>query len=207
MEEKTIINREIDALRQIRNYIAVNSEFPSVRKLGALLNYKSPRSTFLLLQKLVEKGQVIKAKDGSYSLRDDPKDAAQENTVDVPLIGSVACGAPILAEQNYEAMVPVSKKLVSPGAKHFFLRARGDSMNLAGINDGDFVLVKQTNTAKNGDYVVALINDEATIKEIRYEKNYVILKPKSSNTKHIPIVLSGEFQIQGIAVTAIPKIF
>lgn len=199
--------REVEALKQIRNYYINTGEFPSVRKLSALLKYKSPRSTFLLIQKIVEKGLILRDSDGNYELKNDPSDLQSESTVDIPLIGSVACGAPILAEQNFEAMVPVSQKLVTPGNKYFFVRARGDSMNLAGINDGDFVLIRQTNTAKNGDAVVALINDEATIKQIQYEDNYVILKPNSSSKKHMPIILSSEFQIQGVVVSAIPKIF
>ena len=199
--------REVEALKQIRSYYISNGEFPSVRKLSALLKYKSPRSTFLLIQKIVEKGLILKDKEGNYELRNDPSDLQSESTVDIPLIGSVACGVPILAEQNFEGMVPVSQKLVSPGNKYFFVRARGDSMNLAGINDGDFVLIRQTATAKNGDAVVALINDEATIKQIQYEDNYVILKPNSSSKKHMPIILSSEFQIQGVVVSAIPKIF
>ena len=78
------------------------------------------------------------------------------------------------------------------------LRAFGDSMNKAGINDGDLVLVRQQQTAENGDKVVALIDDEATIKEFHHEGDMIILKPQSTNSKHRPIILTWDFKIQGV---------
>jgi repressor LexA len=117
----------------------------------------------------------------------------------------VACGVPILAEENIDAMIPVSVKLAKPPHKYFFLRAKGDSMNEVGINDGDMVLVKQQITANNGDIVVALIDDEATVKEFHRQGNTIILKPRSKNKKkHQPIILTRDFQVQGLVVSTIP---
>ena len=79
-------------------------------------------------------------------------------------------------------------------------------MNLKGINDGDLVLVKQQNTANSGDLVVALIDDDATIKELRINNDNVILLPRSSNESHVPIILSRDFIVQGIVISTIPKI-
>lgn len=78
-------------------------------------------------------------------------------------------------------------------------------MDEGGINNGDFVLVRQQSSAENGDTVVAIINDEATIKEFHSTKNAVILKPKSSNPQHVPIILTSDFQIQGVVVKTIPN--
>jgi len=122
------------------------------------------------------------------------------------LIGTVACGIPILAEENYQGKISVSTKLIEPGYKHFILKAKGDSMNQKGINDGDLVLVRQQITAKEGDTVVALIDDEAAIKEFHYAKNFIILRPRSSNPVHKPIILTNDFQIQGIVVATIPNV-
>src|SRR5690606_25049529 len=105
-------------------------------------------------------------------------------TVQVPLVGTVTCGAPILAQENIEALIQVSTALAKPGSKYFMLKAKGDSMDAAGINDGDFILVKQQPTAENGQRVVALIDDEATVKEFRCSGNIVTLLPRSSNKKH-----------------------
>ncbi len=125
-------------------------------------------------------------------------------TVNIPLLGSIACGAPILAIENIETEIPVSVDLIKGSNKYFLLRAKENSMNEAGINDGDLVLVKQQYTAENGDRVVALINDEATIKEFFNKGETIVLKPKSTEKKHQPIILTKDFKIQGIVVTVIP---
>jgi repressor LexA len=128
----------------------------------------------------------------------DEKLITNTRTVRIPLLGTVACGSPIFAEENIEAMIPVSEQFIKSSNKYFILRASGDSMNEVGINSGDLVLIKQQNTAENGDYVIALIDDEATIKEYHNNGELIILKPRSSNPKHTPIFLTFDFRIQGI---------
>jgi len=196
--------KESEALKSIRNYFMHRGKIPSMRELMASLGYKSPRSATLIIDSLIKKGFLKKRPDGEIQLiRSSENDANHERTVNIPLVGRVACGLPILAEENIEAMLPVSTKLAHPGSRYFFLRAIGDSMNEAGIDDGDFVLVRQQQSANDGDIVVALIDDEATIKEFHRKKSAVILKPRSSNKKHHPIILTSNFEIQGVVVTAI----
>ena len=129
-----------------------------------------------------------------------------EETVDVPLVGSVACGLPSLAQQDPEAFVQVSTKIARRGQTYFLLRARGSSMNKAGISDGDLVLVRQQATAKNGDRVVALVDHEATIKQFHREGNIVVLRPNSTERTHKPIILSDRFLIQGVVVDTFPNV-
>jgi repressor LexA len=160
----------------------------------------------LLMQELEEAGFLEKKEDGGYRLLKDLKTERAVHTVSIPLVGSVACGIPILAQENIEAMIPVSMSLARPGSKYFLLKARGDSMNLADINDGDLVLIRQQPTANNGEKIVALINDEATVKEFHQSGEFVTLMPRSSNPKHQPIIVTNDFQIQGIVVATIPKI-
>lgn len=196
--------KESEALKSIRNYFVHRGKLPSVRELMASLGYKSPRSATLIIDSLIMKGFLKKRPDGEIQLiRSSENYVNHERTVNIPLVGRVACGLPILAEENIEAMLPVSTKLAHPGSRYFFLRAIGDSMNEAGIDDGDFVLVRQQQSANDGDIVVALIDDEATIKEFHRKKSAVILKPRSSNKKHQPIILTSNFEIQGVVVTAI----
>lgn len=133
-----------------------------------------------------------------------PDEGLPEQTVKVPLLGSVACGTPIFAQENIEAYIPVSTHFIKPSNKYFILKASGDSMNEAGINDGDLVLVKQQQIANDKDLVVALIDDEATIKEFHKKQNMIILKPKSTEKKHQPIILTEDFRIQGIVEAVIP---
>ncbi len=159
----------------------------------------------LLLEELEEKSFLEKKKDGGYRLLKDLEESNVARTVTVPLVGIVPCGAPLLAEENIEAWIPVSISLARPGGKYFLLQAQGDSMNEAGIDDGDLILVKQQPTAENGQKVVALIDDEATVKEFQKKGDVVALLPRSSNPKHKPIILEYEFQVQGIVIAAIPK--
>ncbi len=198
--------REIQALRTIRKYLFDFGKMPSVRKLMRELEYKSPRSASVIINDLEEKGILSKKQDGTFQLTEFefPEDfGTREQTIKIPLLGSVACGLPIFAEENIEANIPISIKLIKKGYKYFLLRAKGDSMDEAGISDGDLVLIRQQQHAENGDKVVALIDDEATIKEYHHTGSLVVLKPKSNNKKYQPIILSDEFRIQGIVEAVI----
>lgn len=118
--------------------------------------------------------------------------------VKVPLLGTASCGMPILAIEDREGEIPISSKLLKKGNKYFILRATGTSMNKAKIQNRDLVLVRQQSTAENGERVVALIDDEATIKEYYRQDDMVLLKPNSTDTKHQPIILTEDFKIQGV---------
>lgn len=146
------------------------------------------------------------SKEHSIDIVTEDIKSGSEQTVEVPIVGKVSCGDPIFAIENIESTIPVSTKLARPPYKYFLLKAKGDSMNLANINDGDFVLVRQQQTAQNKDIIVALIDDEATIKEYNLADDKVILKPLSSNPIHKPIILTNDFKVQGIVVSTIAKI-
>ena len=205
MQEILLSNKELEAVRYIRNSIIHKGRFPSVRELMVELRYRSPRSASVIIEQLLKKRIVRKKADGNLQLiKNFEIDQSRAQTVDVPLIGTVACGLPILAEENIEAMIPVSVKLAKPPNKYFILKAKGDSMNEREINDGDMVLIKQQNYAENTDLVVALIDDEATIKEMKINSENILLLPRSTNKKHQPIILTRDFMVQGIVVSAIP---
>jgi len=206
MSKYPLTEMELKALRYLRNAVIHRGYSPSIRELAKSLGYRSPRSAMLVLHSLIGKGTVRRRDDGSLQLcRDVEETEDHARTVEVPLIGNVACGAPLLAEENIEAHILVSTSLAKPGNRYFLLRAVGDSMDQAGIDDGDLVLVRQQSHADNGNNVVALINDEATVKEFHREKELVILRPRSKNKRHKPIVLSEDFLIQGVAVATLPK--
>jgi len=207
--QNQVSNKELAAIRVMRDFLMNNGRMPSVRELMKEMDYKSPRSAAVIFQGLIDKNILNKKEDGSiqliqYEIEED--EAAREQTVKIPLLGTIACGLPILAEENIEAMIAVSTKLAKLPDKYYLLKASGDSMNEKGINDGDLVLVKQQSSANNGDIVVALIDDEATIKELRINNDNVVLMPRSSNKTHTPIILSRDFIVQGIVVSTIPKI-
>jgi repressor LexA len=161
----------------------------------------------LVIDRLIDLGYLKRRDDRTLQLVRMPADAPdRESTIEVPLVGSAACGAPLLAEQNIEAMIPVSTLLARPGQKYFLLRANGDSMTEAGIEDGALVLVRQQQTADSGQLVVALIDDEATIKQLQLSADAAVLKPRTKNPKHKPIILTRDFQVQGVVVSTLPAI-
>lgn len=206
MKTQEISNKELEALREIRNSLMRRGKVPSIRELMTSLGYRSPRSAAVLYENLIEKGILRRKRDGNLQFVGGfEDDSVRAQTVDVPLVGSISCGVPVLAEENVEAMIPVSTKLVPSPHKYFLLRAKGDSMDERGINDGDLLLIRQQPAARNGDMVVALIDDEATVKEFHLAGEMVILKPRSKNKEHKPIVLTKDFQVQGVVVAAIPK--
>ncbi len=205
MSEENLSPKAKEALRQIRNIVMHFGKVPSVRQLMTALGYKSPRSAMLLLNDLEATGFLKRKPGRGYQLLKGLESDGMAQTTEVPLVGTASCGPLMIAEENIEAMIPVSVKLARPGGRYFLLQAHGDSMNKADINDGDLVLVKQQSTADNGQKIVALVDDEATIKEFYKKGNVVILKPHSTNRKHQPIILTEEFQIQGVVVVSLPR--
>lgn len=200
-----LTKKENDGLKVIRRWFIEHGRGPSVRELTQEMGFGSTRTAVLLIDGLIEKGILRRGVDGKLRLlKDAPESNLNARTVDVPLVGVVSCGAPIFAEENIEAYVPVSVSLASPGHRYFLLRADGDSMNLAGINDSDLLLIRQQPTADNGQRVVALIDDDATVKQLEATDEAIILHPKSTNKEHQPIVLDRDFLVQGVVVAVLP---
>jgi len=124
----------------------------------------------------------------------------------VPLVGSAPCGNPLLGEQNIEDYILVEKAKIKPGFRYFILRAEGDSMNLAGINDGDLVLCRQQLKADTGNRVVALLGDNVTIKMYDKKDGRRILLPKSTNKSHVPITPEEGDSVQGVVQEVVRQI-
>lgn len=164
-------------------------------ELKDILGYKEISSVQRHTEALKKKGFLVSGKHQSRGLRIVKKMSKKAN---IPLVGSITCGQPILAIENIEAYIPYEVK--GDPNEYFFLRATGDSMNKAGINDGDLILIKNQQTADLGDKVVALIGNDATIKIFRRGKDCIILEPKSSNPAHKPIYIFDDLQIQGKVV-------
>ena len=205
MKKHTLDARETEVLRNIRNFLMEKGYAPSVRDLTKAMGYKSPRSISVLLEKLTKKGALKRDSKGEIKLTANFEgDESRVETVDIPLVGMVACGTPVFAEENIIDRIPVDVSLVKEPYRYFFLQARGDSMDKKGIKEGNLLLIRQQNTASEGDIVVALINDEATVKEFRKAGGTVVLKPHSSNTRHRPIIVNNGLIIQGVVTSVIP---
>ncbi|EKE13622.1 MAG: LexA repressor [uncultured bacterium] len=194
--KKTLTGKQHNTLEEIKTYIKNNDKSPTLNELKEILKLKTISSVQRHLGALKTKGYLIVAKNISRGLR---PNSSVNPTINLPLVGTVACGTPILAEENIEAYIPYdANKLKGNSSDYFFLRAKGDSMNKAGIDDKDFVLIKKQNTAEVGQRIVALIGEEATIKKFNKASNHYILEPESTNLENKPIYVFENLLIQGI---------
>ena len=198
--------KDLEGYAFIRDQIIHTGITPSLREIGRVVGYTSPRSAQLMLERL-QKRDLLTYNGGRIKLSQQNAPQMTEQTIEIPLVGSAACGLPTLAEQDIETTIKISTKIARPGHRYFLLRAQGQSMNKSGIDDGDLVLVRQQATADAGERVVALIDGEATIKHFHRDGDLVVLKPNSTNKSYSPIILSSEFLIQGIAIRTIPNPF
>ena len=135
-------------------------------------------------RKLIDNGEII---DDNFNL-------VRREVVNVPLVGTVAAGQPVLAVENIEGYFPIPAEFM-PNEQSFMLKVKGESMVNAGIFDGDQVLVKQQSTASDGDIVVALVDEGATVKTFYKEKGYYRLQPENDSMD--PIIIRGDLQILG----------
>lgn len=195
---------DLKGLSFIKKTFRLTGEGPSMEEIRLALKYASKRSAWLLVHRLAEQG-LIKYENAEITLLGDHMELG-ESTVPVPLIGSIAAGAPSLAEQRNEGVVRISTQIAKPGKKYFLLRADGDSMNQAGIQNGDLMLIRQESTARQGEIVVALVDDEATIKVFERKGDHFVLQPKSNNPKYKPIIVHADLRIQGVFETVIPDV-
>jgi repressor LexA len=188
--------RQEQILGYIRNQIKNTGYPPSVREIGQAVGLKSSSTVHAHLVQLEEKGYLRKDPTKPRAIIPVPTQEEQSLTqiVSLPLIGQVAAGVPILAEQNIDAFIPVPMELIGSG-QHFLLQVRGDSMVDAGILDGDYLIVRQQADASNGEIVVALLEDEATVKRLFKHDGYVELRPENRTMQPIIVphaVIAGK---------------
>ena len=169
----------------IRSEIETKGYPPSVREICAAVGLRSTSSVHMHLTQLEKKGLIRRdaTKPRALELLDSPLSKART----VPLVGKVTAGQPILAIENIEDQLIIPNDLASMDTELFALRVQGESMIEAGILDGDIVIVHSQERAENGDIIVALIGDEATLKRIYYENGHVRLQPE--NHTMAPIII------------------
>lgn len=206
---ETLSDKDKKVYALIRNRLVHGLDTPTLREINEVTEKSSPRSAVLALERLERAGLIKRTGRKIQLVSFGMRDNYSISTVNVPLVGYIAAGIPMLAKENVEAIIPVSTGLAKPGSKYFLLRVVGDSMNEAKvggvkIKNGSIVLVRQQPSADDGDKVVALINDEATVKILERKNGMVILRPKSSKTEYGPIVLTDNCIIQGVVVGVLP---
>ena len=185
-----LTERQHKILDYIRYVTKVRNYPPSVREIGEAVGLSSSSTVHNHLNQLERRGLIKRDPSKSRTVQlvqDAELDQQRRNAVSVPIVGHVAAGTPILAEQNIEEHVLLSSELAKDG--YFMLRVRGDSMVNAGILDGDLVLVRPQQEAPNGSIVVALLEGEATVKRIERSNGHV--KLIAENPAYQPIVTSS----------------
>ncbi len=177
------VNREQEILDFINAQVQEKGYPPSIREICSAVGLNSPSTVHTYLKKLEAKGLLVK--DGSKTRAIRLTETEAERMADpvaeylsVPVVGEVAAGTPILAEQNVTDTFPLPM-VFAKNKDVFMLKVRGDSMINAGIHSGDYVIVTQQETARNGDIVVALLDDSATVKTFYQENGYIRLQPEN----------------------------
>lgn len=180
-KNKTSAERQEQIYDYLKKFQREHGYPPSVREIGAAVGLKSASTVHGYLRCLEERGLIARQPDKRRAL-DILGDRPRHDMVSVPLVGTVAAGVPILAEENLEDVYELPKSLVHNSEDVFMLKVHGDSMINIGIYEDDLVIVRQQSNANNGDIVVALVNDEsATVKRYFLESDCVRLQPENDN--------------------------
>jgi len=202
---KQLSPRQKELLEHISRYIEEKSYPPSYQELANRMNIRSKFAILKHIDALVAKGYLEKDSSARGLRIISPEYApGNKDEAEIPLIGRVAAGQPILATENVERYVTIPRALIKSEGRYFALKVRGDSMVNAGIYEDDMVVVNSTNHAYNKDIVVALINDEVTVKRLVVEKKQTYLK--AENPDYNDIYPRGEWSIQGKVVGLIREI-
>lgn len=183
-----ITEKQTQILEYIKAEILAKGYPPSVRDICQAVNLKSTSSVHSHLETLEKNGYIRRdpTKPRTIEILDDNFNLFRREMVSVPIVGTVAAGQPILATENIENYFPIPSEFM-PNEDSFLLKVKGESMINAGILDGDYILVKQEKDAKNGDMVVALVEDSATVKTFYKENGHIRLQPENDSME--PIIL------------------
>ncbi len=182
----------------ITEYQKANNRSPKYREIMHGLGMSSLNLVQLYVLALEKEGKIKRTPKGSIAL---PERYDVDKTTVAPLVGRIICGQPAFAEENIEGRYALPSDIFGNG-ELFILHAYGDSMTGAGINDGDYVVLRKQNTAENGEIVSALIDGEATLKRFYRKAGKIILHPENSTMEDIIV---KECEIQGVLVSCIKK--
>ena len=192
----------------IKDRLDAEGESPTLAELAQVMDVSSLRSVTQYLDALVHKGLIVRNRYAHRGVRLVEKNE-NDTLVPVPVFASAGCGQPsVIAEQSFGEYATVSAALLGDHRDRVYLiRAVGNSMVDAGINDGDLVLTERTDDASDNDIIVAIIDDSAVIKRITFSSNAVILQPVSSDPSYRPIIMQRNFPIFGKVIKVISQAY
>ena len=186
MAQGKISAKQQEILEYIKSQILERGFPPAVRDICEAVHLKSTSSVHSHLETLEKNGYIRRAptKPRAIEILDDSFNFTRREMVNVPIVGRVAAGEPLLAEQNIEEYFPIPMDFM-PNKQTFMLKVKGESMINAGILDGDYVLVEERKTAHNGEMIVALVDDGATVKRFYKEEGIIRLQPENDTMEPI----------------------
>ncbi|MDD4113677.1 MAG: transcriptional repressor LexA [Herbinix sp.] len=193
-----ISTKQKEILEFIKTKIINKGYPPSVREICEAVRLKSTSSVHSHLETLEKNGYIRRdpSKPRAIEIIDDEFNLTRRELVNVPIVGTITAGQPILAVENVDSYFPIPSEFM-PNSETFMLRVKGESMINAGIFDQDKILIQKQSHAKNGDYVVALIDEEVTVKTFYRENGYIRLQPENDAME--PIIVE-DLQILGIVI-------
>jgi repressor LexA len=211
-KRKELTSRQEEILEYIKKYSKENRMPPTVREIGNHFEISSTNGVRSILAALIKKGYINRSPRLSRGIEviDNDKNGnaaeAPSNTIEIPIVGRVAAGTPILAVQNLEGTVTIDRDFLACRSDVFALRVKGDSMINAGIFDGDLIFARQQKTAERGEIIVAQIDNEATVKYYHPLADHVELRP--ANPRYRPIIVKNDkdFTIAGKLIGVMRKV-
>ena len=198
MAQGKITAKQEEILEYIKSQILERGFPPSVRDICEAVHLKSTSSVHSHLETLEKNGYIRRdpTKPRAIEIIDDSFNLTRREVVNVPMVGSVAAGQPILAVENITSYFPIPAEFM-PNAESFMLRVKGESMINAGIFDEDFILVEETPTASDNDIIVALLDDSVTVKRFFKEEDHIRLQPENDTMEPIIVPQDAPFSIVG----------
>jgi len=206
MSYEGLSDKQVKILQYIKDELTLRGYPPSIREICKAVGLNSTSSVHAHLNTLEEKGYIKKGTNKRRALElidldDICCEMPKKEIINLPIIGTVTAGSPILAVENIDDTLPISIDFVG-NKESYVLKVKGDSMIEAGILHGDYVIVNSQRNAKNGDIVVALIGDEATVKTFYKEKDHIRLQPQNSSMD--PILIKEPY-ILGVVKAVVRK--
>ena len=206
MSYESLSDKQVQILKYIKDELTVRGYPPSIREICKAVGLSSTSSVHAHLNTLENKGYIRKGTNKRRALEvidvdDICCNMPKKEIINVPIIGTVTAGSPILAVENIDHTLPISIDFVG-NKESYVLKVKGESMIEAGILSGDYIIVNSQHTAKNGDIVVALIGDEATVKTFYKEKDHIRLQPQNSSMD--PILIKEPY-ILGVVKAVVRK--
>jgi repressor LexA len=206
-DDRNLTLSQQKVLKAIREHIEIQGFPPTSREIGQELGITAT-SVFEQLNRLEKKGFIKRQKKTARSIEIIEKKPVEEphrekvRLIKIPVLGTIAAGQPILAEENFEEEILVDESSIGKG-KFFALKVKGDSMINAGINQGDLVIIRRQPVAENGEIVAALLDNEATIKRLKMDNGRVFLLPENEKYSPIEVTYREDFRILGKLITTV----